>query len=482
MDLHYISATELLNRYQDLSLSPIEVCDAYLRRINQLNDKVNAFTSLNPEVAMSNALQAKEDYHHGSFSALSGLQLAIKDETYIAGEPMTNGSLLLKDNIASTTDPAAEKLLTEKASVIGRTTTPEFSASSVTWSNLWGVSRNPWNLDVTCGGSSGGSAIAVASGMCSFANGTDIGGSIRIPAAMCGVYGYKPPHGRIAEISPYNIDPYCHHGVIARSVDDTFLAYQNMKGPHPLDSHSYIPDNFSISSALPDVRGMRIAVSTNLGFYQVEPDIIDNLLASVRLLKQAGATVEVVEIDWDERIIQTAKTHQRALMGKLMLQDYGAPEQRKVLTPYMRHYLDKVEQTTLDDVFQANQHLCEMWDKIAPVFARFDALLCPTVATSKVPADYDYSVDQLEINGRPVDASKGWFMTYPFNSLGQCPVMAMPNGMCTNQVPSSLQIVGRPYQEAPVFAIARYLEQAQPIRWYQDHFPSFQSVGLSGNN
>ncbi|WP_221932903.1 amidase [Thalassotalea sp. PS06] len=478
MSFEYFSATQLLSMFRDKTLSPVEVLTSYQQQIAKVNHKVNAFTSTDFDDAEKNAKQAEDTYANGLWAPLSGLQLAIKDETYILGQPMTNGSVLLKDNISTTTDPAAERLLAANASIIGRTTTPEFSASSVTWSHLWGVSRNPWNLDITCGGSSGGSAIAVASGMCSFANGTDIGGSIRIPAAMCGVYGYKPPHGRIAEISPYNIDPYCHHGVLARSVDDVLLGYGQMKGPHIQDSHSYLPDNFSQMTELPDVKGLRIAVSLNLGFYQVEQDILDNLLASAKLLEQAGAIVDFIDIDWDEQVIQTAKVHQRSLMGKLMLRDYGAAHLRQQLTPYVQQYLDKVEQTTLDDVFDANQHLCVMWDKIAPVFATYDVLLCPTVATTKVPADFDYSKDDIRINLKQVDANKGWFMTYPFNSLGQCPVLAMPNGMCDNQVPSSLQIVGGPYQEAPVFAVGKYLESAQPLRWFQDHFPEFNRHNL----
>ncbi|WP_394172979.1 amidase [Thalassotalea litorea] len=475
MSLEFCSATELLTLFRDKLVSPVEVLAAYRQQVAQVEPQVNAFTSVFFEQARAAAKSAEQDYTQGEYKPLSGLQLAIKDETYIAGQPMTNGSLLLKDNISTTTDPAAERLLNANASILGRTTTPEFSASSATWSHLWGISRNPWNLDVTCGGSSGGSAIAVASGMCSFANGTDIGGSVRIPAAMCGIYGYKPPHGRIAEISPYNIDPYCHHGVLARCIDDILLAYEHMKGPHIQDSHSWIPDSFSPMADLPNVKGMRIAVSQNLGFYQVEQDILDNLLASAKLLEQAGAIVELVDIDWDEQVIQTAKVHQRSLMGKLMLRDHGAPKLRSTLTPYVQQYLEKVAATTLDDVFEANLHVCQMWDKIAPVFAKYDVLLCPTVATTRIPADFDYSKDTVMINNKQVDANKGWFMTYPFNSLGQCPVLAMPNGMCGNQVPSSLQIVGRPYQEAPVFAVGKYLETLQPLRWYQNHFPGFSS-------
>ncbi|GAB3020579.1 amidase [Bowmanella dokdonensis] len=463
MQPYQLSATQLLEMMRQRELSPVELMQSYQQRINQVNDKVNAFAFEFPQQALAAARQAEQDYISGHARRLSGLAVAIKDETYIAGQITTNGSLCLKDAVAQSTDPAPAALMAEGAIVHGRTTTPECSTAAVTWSRIWGVSRNPWNLALTCGGSSGGSAIAVASGMASFANGTDIGGSLRIPAAFCGLYGYKPPHGRVAEIPPFNIDPYCHHGLLTRSLDDLQRIYPLMTGPNWIDSHSFVPRDKSPARSL---SSLRVAVSSNLGFYQVDQDIRANLEQSALHLQQAGVAVEFVDLDWDDQVIETAKIHQRALMGMLLRRNLDKPENRPLFTPYLAWYLDRVAELSADDIFEANLHVCRMWEALAKVFKRFDALICPTLATTRIAADFDYSQHQVEINDQVVDANKGWFMTYPFNTLGQCPALSMPNGFCQTGVPSSLQIVGRPYQEQTLFTLAEALSHYHDwARW-----------------
>jgi Asp-tRNA(Asn)/Glu-tRNA(Gln) amidotransferase A subunit family amidase len=456
---YQLSVTELLNSMREKQLSPLELMHSYQQRIREVNPSVNAFAFQFPEQALTQARAAEQLYQRGDYLPLSGLAAAIKDETYIKGQITTNGSYCLADAVATTTDPVPQALMDNGAIVHGRTTTPECSTAAVTWSDIWGVSRNPWNTSITCGGSSGGSAIAVASGMASFANGTDIGGSLRIPAAFCGLFGYKPPHGKVAEIAPFNIDPYCHHGLLTRQLADLETLYPFIRGSHWGDSHSFVPD------ALPDNRpltSLRVAVSQDLGFYAVEEDIRANLMQSARLLERAGVAVELVELDWDEQVIQTAKVHQRALMGMFLRKNLDTPENRPKMTSYLRWYLDKVACLSVEDIFEANLHVCRMWDALAVVFKDYDLLLCPTLATTKVPAEFDYSCDQISIGGKQVDANKGWFMTYPFNTLGQCPVLSMPNGICANGVPSSLQIVGHPYKEQEIFTLARLLNQLHP--------------------
>ncbi|WP_163936060.1 amidase [Paraferrimonas sp. SM1919] len=474
MSAHNFSATKLLSLYRNQKLSPVEVAQDYQNQFNRINSKVNAFSFPFFERAIEQAKVAEQRYSDASYRALEGLQVAFKDETYIEGEPMTNGSWANRNTIATSTDPVPELLFDQGVINIGRTTTPEFSVASVTWSNLWGISRSPWNTAMTCGGSSGGSAIAVATGMASFANGTDIGGSLRIPAAMCGVYGYKPPHGRVAEIAPYNIDLYCHHGLITRTLDDMLLAYPHIRGSNWIDSHSFVPDSNPSLAPTKPLSQLKVAVSVDLGFYQVDKDIQDNLLNTAKVLAATGAEVELVELDWDSQVIQTAKVHQRAMMGqKLKKEHLNAPHFDK-LTPYVQQYLQAAAKTTLDDVLEANMHLCKMWDELAKVFKDYDLLLCPTVATTNVAADFDYSKDTLQINGVEVDANKGWFMTYPFNTFGQCPVLSMPNGFCENGMPSSLQLVGRPYQEEHIFVAAKEIERQQLEGWYSKILPQFK--------
>ena len=157
-------------------------------------------------------------------------------------------------------------------------------------------------------------------------------------------------------------------------------------------------------------------------------------------------------------------------MGLLLRRQFGKPEQRAKMTPYMQHYLAQVDSLTPEQMLDANLYLCQMWDALAKVFKHYDLLLCPTVATTDIRPDFDYSRHQISVDGKPVDANKGWFMTYPFNSLSQCPVLAMPNGFCDNGVPSSLQIVGQPYQEGDVFAVAQLLADTVASDFYTNTF------------
>ncbi|SNY56625.1 Asp-tRNAAsn/Glu-tRNAGln amidotransferase A subunit [Arsukibacterium tuosuense] len=467
----YLPLTEQLRQFASGQLSPLTLMQQSLQRVERHNPALNAFNFLFADTALAQAEQAGQAYQQGTAGKLCGLPLAIKDETYIKGQITTNGSRCLADFVAKDTDPPAQRLLDAGAIILGRTTTPEFSTSAVTWSDLWGVSRNPWNPAITCGGSSGGSAIAVASGMASFANATDIGGSVRIPAAFCGLYGYKPPHGRVAEISPYNIDLYCHHSILTRSLDDLRYVYPLLRGADWRDSHSFVPDTNPGLQPRKPVRQLKIAVSANLGFYPLAPDIRRELTRSADALRAQGLQVDEVELNWDRRVIDTAKIQQRALMGLLLKRQFGSAAQRAKMTPYMQHYLAQVDTLTPELMLDANLYLCQMWDALATVFKQYDLLLCPTLATTDIRPDFDYSQHQVSVDGKAVDANKGWFMTYPFNSLSQCPVLSMPNGFCDNGVPSSLQIVGQPYQEGDVFAVAQLLADTVASGFYRSDFP-----------
>lgn len=476
MQPFYLPLTEQLRRFAAGTLSPVELMHASLERISRYNPQLNAFNFVFAEQAMAGAKQAELMWRDGNAGPLCGLPLAIKDETYIQGQITTNGSHCLAGFVAPSTDPAAVRLLDAGAVILGRTTTPEFSTSAVTWSDLWGVSCNPWNPAITCGGSSGGSAIAVASGMASFANATDIGGSVRIPAAFCGLYGYKPPHGRVAEISPYNIDSYCHHSILTRNLQDLRYVYPLLRGSDWQDSHSFIPDSNPELQPRKAVQQMKIAVSADLGFYPVAKDIKRELMRSADALRSAGLQVDEVRLNWDQRVIDTAKIQQRALMGLLLKRQFGSAEQRAKMTPYMQHYLAQVDKLTLEQILDANLYLCQMWDALAAVFKDYDLLICPTLATTAIKPDFDYSTDQVWIEQQEVDANKGWFMTYPFNSLSQCPVLSMPNGFCDNGVPSSVQLVGQPYQEGDVFAIAQLLADSVAAGFYTNWFPALDWI------
>ena len=197
----------------------------------------------------------------------------------MAGRRTTQGSLTLKDNIDTETDPMIERLEAAGAIFHARTTTPEFCLSAVCSSHLWGVTRNPFNLDFGPGGSSGGSAAALAAGLTPLATGTDIGGSIRIPASCCGLAGYKPPHGRNPDGPPANFDRYNHCGFLARDVGDIALGQNIVSGPHPLD-HDSLPDRIELAEARPPAK-LRVAWSMDLGYVPIEDEVRENTLAAL---------------------------------------------------------------------------------------------------------------------------------------------------------------------------------------------------------
>ncbi len=457
MDLCYLDACEVLKHYKSGMISPVEVLQAHIERYQQVGAEVNPFTQSMFERALQQARAAEQAYQRKKARPLEGVITAIKDETYIRGEVTTNGSRLLQNNVADITDPVPERLLAAGSIFHARTATPEFSVASYTWSDLWGVTRNPWNTDITPGGSSGGSAAALAAGLCTIANGTDMGGSVRIPAAQCGVVGLKASHGRIPEIPPYNVDPYVHHGMLTRSVRDMVLLYNLISGPHPVDLMSQMAKE-PVASVPLDLRGLKIALSLDLGFFSLDDDVRSNTLAYAETLRGLGADVELVTLDWDARCIRTAQIHQGAQMGHMLRKKYDRAEYHDQLTSYVKHYFSLSSAASPQRILEANDYAQHMWQALEKVFQTYDFLLCPTVCSTRVPADFDYSRDTLEIDGVAVDPVKGWFMTYPFNTLSRCPVLSVPSGFAANGVPTGVQLVGHPYADTRLLQLGLGIE------------------------
>ena len=235
-DLCYLPAHEALARFRAKTLSPVDLMQAAIARAEAVKDPINALTHTHFDEALDLARKAEAKYAKGGrVRALEGLPIGIKDENLIAGKPTSSGSLIMKDFVAETTSVNNQRILGAGGIVLARTATPEFSAAGVCWSRLWGVTRNPWNPAMTTGGSSGGSGAALAAGIVPLAMGSDIGGSIRIPASACGVVGYKPPYGRNTDDPPFNLDFFCHTGPLARTVKDAALLQNVITGPHPSD-------------------------------------------------------------------------------------------------------------------------------------------------------------------------------------------------------------------------------------------------------
>ena len=295
LDLCYTPATELTSKYRSGALSPVEVVLNSLARIEAVNPTLNCFCFTYPEEALAEARAAEQALRSGKARPLEGVPVAIKDFTPTRGKVTTRGSKLLQHWVPDWNPVLVQRLLDAGAIMVGKTTTPEFATSGFTDSPLWGITRNPWDPANTPGGSSGGSGAAVASGCVPFAEGTDMGGSVRIPAAL------KPSLGRI----PMDIieTAYCnisHFGPLARTIDDATLFLDTVQGRHPADIQS-LP-RCELPHPMPaDVVGMRFALDVTLGFCAVEPAVEVNLRATADALREAGAVVEEVDLGWDSR-------------------------------------------------------------------------------------------------------------------------------------------------------------------------------------
>ncbi len=233
-DLCYLPAHEAVARFKARELSPVELLEAQIARTEIAEPVINAFSDTYFEDALEQARKAEARYAgtDGRLRSLEGIPLAVKNEANIKGRRTTYGSLIYKDNVATTTDPHIERLLRAGAIVHARTTAPEFACDWVCHSRLEGITRNPWNPAYTCGATSGGSGASLAAGTTTLATGSDIVGSIRLPAAHCGVVGYKPPYGRNPNVMPQNMDLYSHVGPLTRTVEDCAMM-QNTHGGAP---------------------------------------------------------------------------------------------------------------------------------------------------------------------------------------------------------------------------------------------------------
>ena len=409
------------------------------------------------EEALAAARKAEQRYARTGPAPrrLEGIPVAVKDDANIKGKRATQGSLVFKDHKSSFTDPHVARLKRAGAIVHARTTCPEFCAAWITDSRIHGLTRCPWNTRYAPGGSSGGSGASLAAGTTILATGSDNAGSIRQPASLCGVVGYKPPHGRIPTSPPYNIDTYSVVGPMTRNVADCALMVNIMSGPDPKDIAS-IKNRIRLPLQADDLTGLRITYSIDLDYFPVHEDVRRNTEQTIAALNDAGAGVEQVTLGWTEEVKRLGMIHYAHYYG-----DSDFFEQhRDLLCDYSVYYAEQKSNRVAEDYSAVVEITAKMYETLGPILARSDAFICPTVAVPSIPAAMRPH-EIFEIDGRPVDADFGWCMTYPFNMLGQLPVLAVPSGISTSGVPTGVQIVARPFDDARVFRVARGLEQVR---------------------
>jgi aspartyl-tRNA(Asn)/glutamyl-tRNA(Gln) amidotransferase subunit A len=451
-DLHYMSATEAVKQFKARKLSPVELVQAVLDRAAVVEPVINAFAQTFFDEALKEAKAAEARYAPGGEPprALDGLLVAVKEEAPINGHKNTLGSLALRDVVADHTAVFVQRILDAGGIVHARTTTPEFACAPVTWSKLWGVTRNPWNTAFSPGGSSGGSAASLAAGSTMLATGSDIGGSIRMPASMSGVVGFKPPYGRVPETEIFNLDHYCHEGPLARTVSDVALLENVIAGPDPSDVVSLRP-KLVIPDRLEPIKGLRLALSRNLNCYDVDEEVLSNTLAAADRLREAGATVEEVSLPWDlASINRAARIHFGMIFGPSIKELYE--KHGDEFTSYAQRFVQEANEISKDDFVKGLELEGRIYQPLGEILDRFDALICPTFAVPALPAEWD-SPDVLDT-----------LMTVPFNIASRCPVISIPSGRSRKGVPTGLSVVGKTYDDVTAFRIAAAHEQRFP--WF----------------
>lgn len=465
LELCYLPATEAIARFKAKTLSPVELMKAVIDRAEKVERKINAFPIKLYDRALDQAKKAEEKYAKtdGRTRPLEGLPVAIKDEAYIKGERVTFGSLIYKDFVAEETNPSIGRLLKAGAIMHARSAAPEFSCAPYTHSRIHGVTSTPWNTKYSCGGSSGGSGASLAAGTSQLASGSDIGGSIRIPASMCGVVGYKPPFGRNPDTPPFNLDQYCHIGPMARTVADAALMQNIMCGPHPEDIASLRP-KLRIPAKFGDIKGWRIALCVNPAEYDLDPDVVKHTRAAADLFRAAGAIVEEVDLGWKrEDVVRAADAHFGTIFGPSV--DAAAKKHRKIMTDYALAFAKDSKRVKKEEFLKGLEIETNMYKTLGPILEKYRILLCPTLPLPATKAGESYVKKTLMINRKPQATIAHWLMTICFNIMSRCPVMSMPSGLAANGVPTGLSIVGRTYDDVSVFRAAAAFERERP--WYR---------------
>ena len=470
-DLVYLSAAEALALFRERRLSPLDLLEALIERAERVEPIINAFSDTYFDEAREAARKAAARYAGDGPAPrpLEGIPLAVKDDTAIAGRRTTSGSVFLSDHVDAHSNPSVARLIEAGAILHARTTCPEFCWPWVCYSRLHGVTRNPWNPKNTPGSSSGGTAAALAAGTTTLATGTDSGGSIRMPAAMCGVVGFKPPYGRNPESADHSFDVYNHIGPMTRSVRDSALMQNVMSGQHPAD-HASVRETVRIPEALEGIEGLRVAYSFDLGFHELAPDVRHNTRDALDALREAGAQVSEVAIDWAAEATDLAG-HWGDHLAAPAFAD-AVERHREEICDYTLGFAEQNARVSTSDFRDSVLGAGRIWrDHLGPLLEDHDAFVCPTVAVPDIPADLP-SWQDFEVDGTPVPADGSWVMTILFNMFSRCPVLAVPSGFTASGMPSGIQIAGRPFDDLTVFRVGAALERTRSwLDWSRQRPP-----------
>lgn len=465
--------TEHLAAMARRELSPVELMRATLERIDTLDGRIGAVVALaDPEVLLAAAREAEGRYARGDARPLEGVPLGVKDGEDAAGFVTTHGSLPFRDDPPAQQDSIqVSRLRAAGAIVVGKTNLPEFGATAITKNRLFGVTRNPWNLERSPGGSSGGASAAIAGGLLPLATGGDGGGSIRLPASMTGCFGLKPSYGRVPSEHPgiWVVDDTMCRGPLTRSVADAALHLDVVVGAHPLDANSLPHPGHSYLDVLEDLpRGLRVAFSPDLGFAVVQGDIAEVVYDAARVFEGLGHSFEEPKLeapnlgrDWSR---------------------VGALETWPELSDKLPEHEHEFGRAFIQGVKLGKEISPDRWAKMrrrrfelgrwcAEIFERFDLLLTPTLPFDPPPAKGPFPA---ETEGRPQPPVGVASFTIPFN-LSWHPAASVRAGFSRAGLPVGLQIVAARHRDDLVLQAARAFERERP---WAEHWPDLDPAEL----
>ncbi len=456
-ELAFLSAVELRRRYEGRELSPVEVTEAALAQIERWDPVVNAYCLVDAEGALEEARASERRWMDGAPAGrLDGIPAAVKDVFLTKGWPTLRGSRLVDPTGPWVDDaPVVAALRRHGAVLLGKTTTPELGWKGVTDSPLHGVTRNPWDPELTPGGSSGGSSAALMLGMGALALGTDGGGSIRIPAGFCGHPGLKPTHGRVPLWPPSPYGGLAHAGPMARTVADTTLMLAALAEPDPRDPACLPPESIDVAGVQePGLAGVRVAYSPDLGYVRVAPEVAEAVAGAVRVFEDLGAAVEQVHPGFEDPLEAFAALWYSG--AAQVLSAYG-PEQRQLLDPGLAEIAEEGARLSAVAYLEAASRRAELGVLMAGFHQRYDLLLTPTLPIPAFAAGCEVPP------GSPERRWMSWTpFSYPFN-LTQQPAASVPCGYTSEGLPVGLQIVGPRFADLPVLQAAHAYEQAASL-------------------
>lgn len=446
-----MTATQLVAAYTSRELSPVEVTTAVLDRIDHVDGQLGAYCHLDRAGALQQARASEARWHSGGPQGLlDGVPISIKDVFLTAGWPTLRGSQAVDPNQAWEVDsPVVARLRSDGMVLVGKTTTPELAWKAVTDSPLTGITRNPIDPQLTPGGSSGGGAAAVAAGMGPCAVGTDGGGSIRIPAAFCGIVGFKPTHGRVPMFPASPFGPLAHAGPLTRTVEDAALLMDILSLPDYRDPTSLAPPQSTYREEFNrEVTGLHVAYSRDLGFAAVDPEVANIVEAVVTRIDEAGLHVTVEDpgfTDPLEAFEVLWSSGAATLLNTL-------PGARATVEPGLGRVWDKGEDHTAVEYLQARDVAAQLGITMGAFHERHNVLLTPTVTIPAFEAGHEVPV------GSGLERWPQWAtLSYPFN-LTQQPAISIPVGATDAGLPVGLQIVGPRHSDGLVLAVARVVE------------------------